>query len=239
VAVFDPARGSIRTTIPLGAYARNRDGTPRATALRLAAGSVFVALQDIDRSFSRFEEGKLVVIDPELDQVTDVIALQGKNPFQMEVVRETAAGEMLYVSLAGIFPGLQLQELSGGVVVVNATSHLVERWALDDDVAGGNVSALAMVDGGLGYVVVSDETFVNRVLAFDPVHGTVLRTVRESSELIPGLAIDSTKLLLIPDRRFLEPQACLYRTPSDPALPETRIWCVNLELPPFSVVALD
>lgn len=239
VAVFDPVRGTIRASIPMGPYAENRDATPRAAVLRMAEGSVFVALQDIDRSFSRFEDGKLAVIDPALDQVVDVIPLQGKNPFAIQVLRAASGREKLYVALAGIFPGLQAQELSGGVVVVDAGNRVLERWALDDDTAGGNVSALAMAGERLGYVIVSDASFVNRVMAFDPVRGTILRTVRESSELIPEIVLDTKGLLAVPDRRFIEPQTCLYRTPADPGQAETFVWCITMELPPFSIVALD
>lgn len=239
VAVFDPERGTIRASIPLGPYAQNRDATPRAAVLRMAEGSVFVGLQDIDRSFSRFEDGKLAVIDPALDQVVDVIPLQGKNPYEMQVVRAASGREKLYVALAGIFPGLQAQELSGGVVVVDAGNRVVERFALDDDTAGGNVTAVAMAGERLGYVIVSDASFVNRVMAFDPVRGTILRTVRVSSEQIPEIALDTKGLLAVPDRRFIEPQTCLYRTPADPLQPETFVWCITMELPPFSIVALD
>jgi hypothetical protein len=199
---------------------------------------VFVALQDIDRTFTRFAEAKLVVIDPVADQPAGVIPLPGKNPFDMQVVRH-GANEKVYVALAGIFPGLQPQELSGGVAVVDAAGRTFERMALDDDAAGGNVSAVAVVGENLGYVIASDAAFVNRVLVFDPARGTVLRTLRESSELIPQLALDSRNVLAVPERRFTDPQVCLYRAPAAASGAETSLGCITLELPPFSIVALD
>jgi hypothetical protein len=239
VAVFDPANGELLASIDLSALAENEDATPRATGLCMAEGLVFVALQDIDRTFTRYGEGKLAVIDPQTDAVLGAIALGGKNPFDMQVVTRDDGREVVYVALAGIFPGLQGQELSGGVVVVDPVSLAVERVALDDDTASGNVAGLAMVDETLGYAIVSDAQFANRVVAFDPVGGSVLRVVSESANLIPEIEVDSGGVLAVPDRSFAAPRICLFRAPTDPAGAETPLGCVALELPPFSLEAAD
>jgi hypothetical protein len=207
--------------------------------MRRSEGAVFVALQDIDRSFTVFAEGKLAVIDPNTDTVVGVIPLGGPKPFAIDAVRGVDGRERLYVAMAGIYPGLGEQRLTGGVVVVDPLNRVVERVALDDDAAGGNIGGLAVVRDSLGYVVVSDESFVNRVLAFDPSRGTVLRTVVETDEYVPEIATDSTGLLAIPDRRFFAPQTCLYRTPVETGQTESLIHCAALDLPPFAIEALD
>jgi len=196
-------------------------------------------LQEIDRTFTLFGEGKLAVIDPLLDEVVGSIPLGGKNPGAIELLRGTDDRWRLYVAMAGIFPGLQEQELSGGVAVVDVAARVLERYALDDDDAGGNVGALAMVSERLGYVVVTDEEFVNRVLAFDPETGGVLREVLVSTEFIPEIEVDGDGVLAIPDRSFFQPGLCLYRIPADPAQVETLIGCGNLDAAPFSFEALD
>ncbi|HXV75758.1 MAG TPA: hypothetical protein VD788_05510 [Candidatus Polarisedimenticolaceae bacterium] len=239
VAVFSPADGTILGSIPLETWAENPDGTPRPTTIVRAAGAVFVALQDVDRSFMHYAEGKLAVIDPDTDRVIGTILLGGRNPLGIDLWVDAGGREKLYVALAGIFPGTRPQELSGGVVVVDALNRVVDRMALDDDVAGGNIGAVAIVRESLGYATVSDERFVNRVVAFDPRSGSVLRTVVESDELIPTIAADGHGVLAVPDRRFFEPQTCLYRVPIDEGASETRIHCAAMELPPFSLVALD
>ncbi|MCP3982492.1 MAG: hypothetical protein GY716_24590 [bacterium] len=238
LAIFDARGGKLTGTIPLGALADNPDGTPRADRLVRAEGAVFVALQDIDRSFTIFGEGKLAVIDPDLDEVVDVLQLGGKNPFDVEVVTGDDGRARLYVALSGIFPGLQPAELSGGVVAVDAFNRVVQGLVLDDDDAGGNIGALAMISESLGYVVVADESFVHRVLAFDPRSGTILRTVRESPDFIPEIETDTHGVLAVPDRSFFAPGVCLYRAAG--AQPtEALIGCAPLSLPPFSVEALD
>ncbi len=239
LAIFAPDTGKIIGTIPLRALAENPDATPRPAALRLAAGAVFVALQEIDRTFTEFFEGKLAVIDPNLDAVVGVIPLGGKNPFDIDVVIDSAGRETLWVALAGIFPGLQTQELSGGVVVVDPVSRAVERLVLDDDVAGGNISQIAIASERLGYAVVSDASFANRVIAFDPVQGRVLRTVLESSVQIADLDLDTHGLLAVPIRALASPTVCLFRVPDDPSLPEVRAGCALVTLPPFSSEPLD
>jgi hypothetical protein len=155
------------------------------------------------------------------------------------VARGGDGRERIYVSLSGIYPGLLEQELSGGVVVVDGRNRVVERLALDDDAVGGNLSALAVASERLAYVVVSDASFLNRVVAFDPSAGEVLRTVRESMELIPDLAVDSTGLLAVPERNFFGPQICLYREAAGGVAGDRLVGCIPTELPPFSVEALD
>jgi len=239
VAVFDPRRGTIRASIPLGELAENRDATPRASRMRKADGFVFVGLQDIDRTFTRYGEGKLAVIDTNLDEVVGVIPLGGKNPGTIELLHGEDGRSRLYVALSGVFPGLVPRELSGGVFVVDVTNRAVERIALDDDDAGGNIGALAMASEALGYVVVSDESFRNSLLAFDPRESRVLRSVYETNELIPEIEVDSGGILAVPRRSFIAPGLCLYTVPADPAEDERLIGCAQTQLPPFSVEALD
>ena len=236
VAVFDPGTGEILSTIPLGELAENTDGTPRASRLVLADGTVFVGLQDIDRSFLEFGEGKLAVIDPLLDEVVGSIPLGGVNPWEIEVVYGEDGRTRLYVALAGVFGS---QELSGGIVVVDVTNRAVERLALDDDDAGGNIGGLALASERLGYVIVTDESFLNHVKAFDPRDGTILRTIQQSYDYIPELKADSGGLLAVPDRSFFQPRLCLYRTPIVPDAVEIPLGCAALPLPPSSVEALD
>ena len=51
--------------------------------------------------------------------------------------------------------------------------------------------------------------------------------------------IDSRGILAVPDRHPVNQGLCLYRTPVDPAVPETFIWCRATELPPISIAALE
>ncbi len=239
VAVLDGRSGANLGAIPLEQEAQNPDGTPRPDRMVAAGGVVFVGLQDIDRTFGRYEEGKLAVIDPLLEAVVGIVPLGGKNPGSMEARTGADGRERIWVALGGIFPGVLPQELSGGVVVVDVVNRAVERLALDDDDLGGNVGALALASERLGYVVVSDAAFENRVVAFDPERGEILRTVRQTRDFVPELEIGGSGILAVPDRAFAAPGLCLYRVPSDPAGEELPLGCAALPLSPFSVEALD
>lgn len=239
VAVISPRGGTILSSIPLEELADNRDGTPRPDRIVALDGELFVGLQDIDRTFTRYAEGKLAVIDTATDRPSGSIPLGGKNPGTIEIVRGGDGRDRLYVALAGIFPGLLPQELSGGVAVVDPVDRAVERVALDDDDAGGNIGALAMVSESFGYVVVSDASYVNRVTAFDALRGVPLRTVFETRDLIPEIEVGGGGVLAVPDRSFVRPRLCLYGVPADPVDAETPIGCADLPLPPFSLEALD
>ena len=239
LAIIDESDGALLGAIDLSGLAENVDATPRADGLLRAGGVIFVALQDIDRTFTRYAEGKLAVVDPSTDAVAEPIPLGGKNPFAMQLRVGEDGRERIYVALAGILPGLLEQELSGGVVIVDVLNRAVEGWALDDDVAGGNLTGLAIVSERLGYVVASDANFRNRVLAFDPTEGAVLRTVFETSDFIPEISLAAGQVLAIPDRSFAQPRLCLFAVPSNPAVQERPLGCGALQLPPFSVEALD
>ena len=166
--------------------------------------------------------------------------LGGRNPGALEVLGE-GEDTRVFVALGGIFEGLLPQELSGGVAVVDPFNLVFERWALDDDVAGGNVGALAMASEELGYVVVSDSSFVNRVLAFDPSGAQVLREILRTDNLVPELEVDGGGVLAVPDRSFSSPGVCLYRVPrGDPAGGvEALLGCARLPAGPASLEALD
>jgi hypothetical protein len=236
---LDPRTGAKEGAVDLEALAENPDGTPRAARAVLAEGAVFVGLQDIDRSFTVFGEGKLAVVDPERDEVVGAIPLGGQNPAEMEILHGADGRTRIYVALAGIFAGLEAQELSGGVVVVDAFERVLSRVALDDDDAGGNVGGLALASDLLGYVVVADEQFVNRVLAFDPAAARVLRTIWTGSDYVPEIEVGGGGVLAIPDRDVFDPRLCLYRVPPAAGGVEAEIGCARLALPPFSIEALD
>jgi hypothetical protein len=239
VAVVDSRYGSTASSIVLEELADNRDGTPRADRVVAAEGAVFVGLQNIDRTFTRYGEAKLAVIDPARDEVVGEVPLGGKNPGEIEMLRGEDGRVRLYVALGGIFPGLLPQELSGGVVVVNAFARAVERTALDDDDAGGNIAGLAVFSETLAYAIVTDADYRNRVVAFDPEKAELLRTVWETQEFVPEIEIDRRGILAVPDRSFTHPRLCLYRAPAAPSGVEVLIGCADLDLPPISIEALD
>jgi hypothetical protein len=239
LAVVVPSNGRIVDTIDLAGLATNGDGTPRPDQIIASGDAVFVALQNIDRSFTRYGEARLAVLDRQTLQLHAPIALPGKNPGAL-VARPGRDGRpRLYVALAGIFPGLLAQELSGGVAVVDVNNRVFEKWAIDDDRLGGNVAGLVVARESLGYVLVSTADYRQEVHAFDPERAEPLRVLARTAEYIPEIELDSGGVLAIPVRGFDRPEVCFYAVPTQDADLERDLGCVHLDAAAFAIEALD
>ena len=229
VAVVDLRDGSILDRIDLTPYARNPDHLPRPDQILLHDGLLYVTLEDVNRSFTEFMSGRVAVIDPVRRQVVDLIELAGQNPFEALTVSEATG--LIYVGLAGIFPGRLPQALTGGIEVIDPDTRRASLF-VDDDALGGNVSAVAL-GPTRGYCVVSDAAFRNFVKAFDMTSGEVLGTVFESSNQIPSIESDGDGYLLIGENDFFAPRIVLL----DAATGQP-VASLPLRLPPISFAIL-
>jgi DNA-binding beta-propeller fold protein YncE len=231
LAVIDLADGTPVDRIDLVPYARNRDGLPRADQALLHDGLIYVTLQDANDSFTEFMNGRVAVIDPERRRVIEVIDLVGQNPFEsLAYLEETG---LIYVGLAGIFPGLLPQALTGGVEAIDPETRRPLGLVVDDDVLGGNVSAVAMMSATRGYCVVSDLSYRNFVKAFDPSIGQSLGTVYESGGLIATIESDGDGYLLIADASFSDPRVVVLD-----AADGRPVASIPARVPPFSIAIL-
>lgn len=228
LAIFDLEDGTLIDSIDLTPYAANPDRLPRADQALLHDGLIYVTLQDANLSFTEFMTGRVVVVDPILRGVVDVIDLSGQNPF--ESLTHSEATGLIYVGLAGIFPGLLSQSLTGGVEAIDPAARRSLGLIVDDDDLGGNVSHVAIASATRGYCVVTDSTFRNFVEAFDPGTGQVLGTVFQTHNRISDLAVDGDGYLLIAEASFSAPRLLILDAAT--AQPITSL---QLRLPPFSV----
>jgi hypothetical protein len=226
VAVIDLEDGTEVDRIDLTPYARL---LPRADQALLHDGLLYVTILDANLSFTEFMNGRVVVIDPALRSVVDVIDLSGQNPF--ESLSFSEATGLIYVGLAGIFPGFG-QKLSGGIEVVDPATRR-SSLLVDDDALGGNVSALTIHSAERGYCVVTDASFKNFVKTFNPSTGEVLGTILESTHLIPAVEADGDGYLLVADRDFSEPRVIIFDAVSGRA-----VATLPTRQPPFSFAIL-
>jgi len=231
VAVIDLDDGALLQSINLVPYAFNPDRLPRPDQILHHGGLLYVTLQDANRSFTQFMTGRVVVIDPVLREVVDVIDLAGQNPFESLVyAKETG---LIYVGLAGIFPGLRPQALTGGVEAIDPATRRSLGLVVDDDALGGNVSGVAIASAERGYAVVTDLTFRNFVKAFNPKTGDVLGVVFETQDRIAALLTDGDGWLLIAEGSFVQPRLLILD-----ALTAQPVASLPLRLPPLSVAVL-
>ena len=231
LAVIDLADGALVDRIDLSPYARNRDGLPRADQALLLDGLIYVTLQDANASFTEFMNGRVAVIDPVRRRAIEVIDLQGQNPFEsLDYLPETG---LIYVGLAGIFPGLLPQALTGGVEAIDPATRRSAGLVVDDDALGGNVSAVAMASAARGYCVVSDLAHRNFVVSFDPATGEAGGTVYQSDGLIATIESDGDGYVLVADASFSEPRIVVLDAASG-----RPVASIPARVPPFSIAIL-
>ncbi|MGH9798636.1 MAG: hypothetical protein ACRD5D_10820, partial [Candidatus Polarisedimenticolia bacterium] len=230
VAVLDLESGDVAGGIDLRPYAMNPDGTPRPDQILEHDGLLFVTLLDVDRSFTRYGTGRMVVIDPVARAVIDVFDLPGQNPFETLFFSGATGGIVL--NLAGIFPGLLPQALTGGVVTIDPESRTA-ALLVDDDRLGGNVAGVAVHSAERGWCVVSDAAYRNAVKGFDPASGEVLETIHDSPNLISALETDGDGYLIVAENDFFEPRLLIFD-----AATGGRVATLPLRLAPLSLAIL-
>jgi hypothetical protein len=231
LALFDLDDGSLLGSIDLVPLATNPDGLPRPDQVLEHDGHLWVTLQDANRSFTDFRTGRLAVIDPVARQVVDVIDLHGQNPF--ESLSFLPENGLIYVGLAGIFPGLRPQALTGGIEAVDPVTRHSLGLVVDDDALGGNVSGVAVVSPTRGFAVVTDATFRNFIKAFDPSTGAVLGTVYETTDRISCLVSDGDGWVIAAESSFVAPRLLFFDGTDGHA-----IAALPMQLPPLSVAIM-
>ena len=234
VGVFDLDDGSLVQSIDLRPLARNPDHLPRPDQMVWSHRRLWVTLQDVNASFTDFENGRLAVIDPVLRRVEEVIDLAGQNPFEsLEVEPSTG---LIYVGLAGLFPGSRAsntQVLSGGVEAIDPSARRSLGLVVDDDDLGGNVASIAMPFPDRGFAVVTDASFRNTVKLFDPQARAVLGPVYETTDRLADLESDGGGWVLAAEQSFAAPRLLLFDGRTGAILA-----AVPLRVPPLSIAIL-
>jgi len=230
VAIVDLEDGAIIDTIDLVPYALGPDHLPRADQALLLDGLIYVTLQDANARFTEFMTARVIVIDPVLRAVVDVIDLDGQNPLESFVHLEATG--LLYAGMAGIYEGLADRALTGGVEAIDPVGRRSLGIVVDDDDLGGNVGAIAIHSATLGYAVVTNELFRSSVRAFDPSTGAVGATVLGDVDRVASLELDGDGYLLIAEGYFAPRLIVLDASTGQ------LVTTMPLSLPPFSIAIL-
>jgi len=232
LALFDLDDGAFVQSIDLRPLARNPDRLPRPDQIVWSHRRLWVTLQDANAGFTQFMNGRLAVIDPVLRTVEEVIDLAGQNPFESLEV-EPATG-LIYVGLAGIFPGGRSERaLTGGVEAIDPSARRSLGLVIDDDDLGGNVASLVVPLPDRGFAVVTDTSFHNTVMMFDPQARTVLGPVYGTTDRIADLESDGQGWVLVAESSFTAPRLLILDAATGAILA-----AVPLRLPPLSLAVL-
>jgi hypothetical protein len=233
LALFDLDDGELIQSIDLRPLARNADRLPRPDQVLWSHRRLWVTLQDANAGFTKFESGRLAVIDPVLRRVEEVIDLAGQNPFE-SLELEPASG-LIYVGLAGLFPGRAsaIPVLSGGVEAIDPSTRRSLGLVVDDDDLGGNVASIAIPFPDRGFAVVTDASFRNTVQLFDPQARSVLGPVYGTTDRIADLESDGGGWVLVAEQSFTAPRLLILDGRTG-----TMLAAVSLRLPPLSIAIL-
>jgi len=198
----------------------------------LIDGKMFVAIQNLN-NWTPVNPGKLAVIDTVTDTLVDTdpatagtqgVSLAGQNPTFMVYNEATAK---IYVSCSDVFSETTFPK---GIDAVDPQSyqvtHLIDKTALK-----GSPNTLAVISSSMGYVVVSDASFTNTVITFNPTTGAVGASVYRAGGYVPSIAVDPYGYVLVADQDYYSPGIVFIDTRTNTVVKGP----VSVGLPPFGI----
>jgi hypothetical protein len=226
--IADPRTGEPLDRIDLLPWVTGEGLLPRPDQLQRSGDEIYVTLQNADLGFTTRGPARLLVVDSATDSVSAAIELDGVNPFQgLELDDDDGR---LYLAMAGVFPGQQAAQLSGGVEVVDTLTRASLGLLVDDDDLGGHATDVALAGDGRAYVLVSRPSggeFLTDVVAFDPRDGAILGTVWSGGaggrHQAVDLEADGEGWLLVAVRDPYESGVLIFDVAADPPRQLTRL----------------
>jgi len=214
--IVNPSTGVTRGTISLAGFA-DADGLPEMASLAIAGPWLFVACQRLT-NFAAVNPSVVVVIDTRTDKVSDRellvpgiqgITLLGRDPFTDFVY--DAASEELLIGCVGTF-GV----VDGGIERIDAVTPRSLGYAITESAIGGDVLDIAWNDASHSYAIVSDATFSNRLVGWNPTTGAAIDTLyAPGGPNLPDCAINALGELYVADNKVIAPGVRVYRVGAD------------------------
>jgi DNA-binding beta-propeller fold protein YncE len=230
--IVNPATGAELGSINLSGLALS-DGIPDMAQMVKVGTKVFVLLQNLV-DWAPAGPGILAVIDTATDTLIDAdastpgvqgVEISGWNP---QSAAYNAATNRIYVSSSGDYYN---PAVAGGIDSVNpdtfAASSVADKTAL-----GGSPGSVAVVSSSKAYVAVSDSSFVNHIIPFNPSTGAVSASIyTPGGYTIGGIAVDPFGYLLVPDMSYETPGIVFIDTLTNTVAQGP----VSVGLPPYAV----
>ena len=232
LSVDSTCNGFVSKLIDLSALA-DSDGVPEMDQMALIDGSLFIALQKLDRRnfFLPTGPGALAVIDTISDTLVGEIPLEIANPFA-----ETK-GLIFEPSLGRFFvggPGTLFTDLDdGGIEVVDPHSATSAGVIITGAELGGDLLDFVIVGSKRAYAIVSDQRFVASLVELDLTTRSVVDTLIQSDYSISDIELDESGVLCAADRNPLAPGLRCFDIANNVELTEEPVFS---GLMPFNVV---
>jgi DNA-binding beta-propeller fold protein YncE len=214
------------------------DGVPELFRMLVHNGLVYLLLQHLDFSGgsipTKAAPGEVVVIDPATDTITAVIALQGTNP--NTDLQYSPDLDRILVGSAGDF-----LVPDGGIEAIDPATNTVDAgFVIDEAAIGGDITHFEIVSATKGFAIITDATFANLLVTFDPSSGQKLATVvGPLNVFMPHFAINRRQelYLAVNDVTTPTPGIQIIDTVQDTPL-TTEPLSVG-QLPPFYVLFIE
>jgi hypothetical protein len=213
------------------------DGAPEFAYMLVHNGLLYVALQHLDFTAlgppARVAPGEIVVLNPTTDTEVTTIALNGTNPFTE--LQFSAALNRILVSSLGNF-GVN----DGGLEAIDPTTNtLAPGFIIDEATIGGDITHFQIVSATKGFAVITDASFNNALVSFDPTTGQRLATLLGPvSTFMPHFAVNSRGELYLALAGATTPTqgVKIFNTTTDADLTATPL---NVGLPPLFVLFIE
>jgi len=208
-AIVDLGDGTLDTTsLDLAARA-DADGIPEMSAVFVAGGRLFVALQLLDRETALwdptgpglvavFDEATLAPVDADPStEAVDAITLGGPNPQAGAQVSPTDPAAV-FIAEAGFYG-----TADGGIETIDTAALEPGGWIVTEETLGGDIAAFVVVDAGTGWAAVSRPDFAgDKLVRFDPSDGSIVEdaVIETEAYTLTGLALTVDGRLLVADR---------------------------------------
>jgi hypothetical protein len=175
IQVLDPSDGfSTKLQFSVGAGS-DADGTPEMDCMILIGDLLFVSIQRLDRNDYWFpvSPSYLAVIDTRADTLYDcdtdtpgvqAVELTGTDPFG-ELHFDPYAGLVYFTSVG------RWGMIDGGVERVDPSALESLGFLLTESASGGDINDVVIFSPSIGYAVVTDASFNNLLVRFDPSTG--------------------------------------------------------------------
>lgn len=237
--MVNPYIGDSLGTIDLSCFA-DADGIPEMDRMEIVGKRLFVSLNIINHTtWLPDGPGKIAVIDVEADTIIDCdpysqgiqpIILPFQNP--ITEMRYDPCSSKIVLGCMSVWG-----DLLGGVISIDPSDLTISTIITEDQLAGDIVDVLLTSDGK-GYAIVLDpkpwpENYA-RLVAFDPVSGTVTDTLYVQSSgmgsSLGTLEANRQREIYLCDRDITNPCVRIYDTRHNSLI--TRI---DVGVPPFDI----
>lgn len=172
------------------------DGQPELDSIIAVGNKVYVAVQALDRNDGyKPSKSYIAVIDATTDKLVNKLELHGANP--VGFVKEPAGTYLIASTVSTL-----VADDGGAERFDPATDKLSGSFVITEKELGGNFSfpqGMVIVSATLGYALVSDASFKQNLVQFDPSTGKKLKDVLTGKSL-SSIALSPSGELLVGDK---------------------------------------